>query len=149
MDLIQIRIDERPVVELLDRLIARGRDMSTPFRMIAGVMAHAVEENFAQEGRPPWLPLAASTVAAHERRYGSGRVKILQDTGRLAASVTTSSDALQARMGTNTIYAAIHQLGGNTGRNHASKIPARPFLKLGDDDMEEIVDILERHLANV
>jgi phage virion morphogenesis protein len=136
--LIQIQVDERPVVELLGRLLASGQDMSTPFRQIAGVMAYAVEENFAQEGRPRWLQ--------SDRAKKDGG-KTLQLTGRLAASITTSSDALSATIGTNTIYAAIHQFGGQAGRKRATTIPARPFLSLADDDVEEIIDILEQHLT--
>ncbi len=36
-------------------------------------------------------------------------------------------------MGTNLEYAAIHQFGGRTGRNKATKITARPYLPIDDD----------------
>ncbi|GAB0056719.1 hypothetical protein SIID45300_01030 [Candidatus Magnetaquicoccaceae bacterium FCR-1] len=141
-DLIRVVIDDAQVKSALDRLLGRSTDMSAPFRQIAGVMGFAVEENFAQEGRPPWIPWAPSTA---NRRSGG---KILQDTGRLAASITTASDALSATMGTNTAYAAIHQFGGQAGRNRAVTIPARPFLALAADDTEEIMDILGRYIGD-
>ncbi len=40
----------------------------------------------------------------------------------LAGSVT-------ARIGTNVPYGRIHEYGGWTGRNHASYIPRRPYLR--------------------
>ncbi len=44
------------------------------------------------------------------------------------------------------IYAAIHQFGGRAGRGHAAKIPARPFLVVQDDDLEEIKEIILDYL---
>lgn len=46
----------------------------------------------------------------------------------LAYSLTGDGFDLHA----DTVYAAIHQYGGNAGRNLASKIPARPYLPDGD-----------------
>jgi phage virion morphogenesis protein len=43
-------------------------------------------------------------------------------------------------------HAAIHQLGGDAGRNRKVKIPARPYLKLIDEDYAEIFDKVEKHL---
>lgn len=162
-DLVQIRIDNRPIIDILGRLMERGGDMSVPFRQIAGVMAHAVEKNFEQEGRPePWLELSEATKAARllartsdaemrrQIRAGEvdfGRMRILQDSGRLASSITAESDRFSATVGTNTLYAKIHHFGGQAGRGRKVEIPARPFLVLAEDDVEEIVDILERHLV--
>ncbi|MBF0401965.1 MAG: phage virion morphogenesis protein [Magnetococcales bacterium] len=146
-DLIQIYINDRPIIELLDRAIARGRDMSTPFQEIATVMQYAVEENFLQEGRPSWVPLAEATIAEREKKHPGSTMKILQDSGRLATSITSASDAFSAQISTDTIYAAIHNFGGPAGRGRSVTIPARPFMVLLDDDLEEIIDILERHLA--
>ena len=38
------------------------------------------------------------------------------------------------------MYAAIHQLGGQSGKGHKTEIPARPYLQLTDDDFAEIID---------
>ena len=148
--IIQIDIDSSPIRRILDQLIAKGSDMSDPFRAIAGIMEHAVEKNFAQQGRPSWLPLAASTVSARERKHPGAGIRILQDAGNLAGSISARSDAFHASVGAGggaKEYAAIHQFGGDAGRNHASHIPARPYLTLGDDDTEEIIDILEQYFV--
>jgi len=56
-------------------------------------------------------------------------------TNRLRGSVTknidVSSDRVLARIiaGTNLSYAAIHEYGGTTGRNHSVKMPERPYLR--------------------
>ncbi|MES8537205.1 phage virion morphogenesis protein, partial [Cutibacterium acnes] len=54
---------------------------------------------------------------------------------------------LQAAVGTNRVYARIHQLGGKAGRNRKVTIPARPFLGINADDRQMIGEILNDHLA--
>ena len=46
----------------------------------------------------------------------------------------------------NLPYAAIHQLGGNEGRNKKVKIPARPYINLTNDDFEKIMHETEKYL---
>ena len=41
-------------------------------------------------------------------------------------------------IGTNLVYAAIHQLGGMAGRGHRSKIPPRPYLVFRPEDPERL-----------
>ncbi len=52
-------------------------------------------------------------------------------TGRLRGSITHRVDraGLRAWIGTNVIYARIHELSGRAGRGRASFIPARPYLQ--------------------
>ena len=49
-------------------------------------------------------------------------------------------------IGSNLDYAAIHQLGGQAGKNKKVEIPARPYLKLTDDDFNEILDATKNFL---
>ena len=44
------------------------------------------------------------------------------------------------------MYAAIHQLGGQSGRNKSVEIPARPYLFLTNDDYDEILHNIENYL---
>lgn len=123
-------------------------------RNVSGIMLDEVEENFAQQGRPRWADLQSVQI-----RRGAG-YKILQSTGRLAASISRSFDATSASVGTNLVYARIHQFGGKT-RAHViraknkkalytpfgprksvqhpgSNIPARPFLSVTASGMQKI-----------
>ena len=52
-----------------------------------------------------------------------------------------------AVMGSNLEYAAIHQLGGQAGKNKSVEIPARPYLQLTPDDFEEILSMTENFLG--
>lgn len=163
--MIEIKFDSGEVLDALGRLQRSVADASPVMAQIAGVMHDAVEENFAQQGRPKWLGLKAPVS---KRRVGG---MILQDSGQLAASIVEDSDATSASVGTNKIYAAIHQFGGQTrphvilprnkkalafgGRvvkkvNHpGSKIPARPFLSLTSEDEDRILGKVDAYLKSV
>lgn len=136
-DMIEIRIDSAKLVAALRRLIASGRDLTPAMRRAAGIMHDAVEENFEQEGRPKWKSLAASTIKQRSKD-GSWPGKVLQRRGNLARSITRHADAESAMVGTNLVYAAIHNFGGKAGRGRKVEIPARPYLELTRDDEDAI-----------
>ncbi len=172
MSMVKIEVDDADIKRLLRNAARRARDLRPVMREIAGIMHDAVEENFAREGRPRWPRLSPFTVAQREAE-GTWPGKILQRTGRLAASITQRHDALSAEVGTNVEYAAVHQFGGRTrprtirpkrkkalywpGAPHpvakvehpGSRIPARPFLALTERDKDDIRDVLRRFLRNL
>lgn len=84
---------------------------------ISGVMADSAESNFAAQGRPKWKQLSKARIKQRKRK-GSWPGYILQDSGRLAASVQQKATDTEAVVSTNVKYAAIQQLGGTV------KIPA-------------------------
>ncbi|MEW5745263.1 MAG: phage virion morphogenesis protein [Nitrospirota bacterium] len=135
--MIKIGVKDKEALRLLTDLQGRGANMSPVMRQIAGIMHDAVEQNFEAEGRPRWRP---------SKRALMQQGKTLQKSGQLAASIAQKHDARSARVGTNTVYAAIHQFGGKAGRGRKVTIPARPFLKLTDADIEEIKEALRNYL---
>lgn len=91
--------------------------------------------NFENEQGPdgtPWTP--------SERAKNEGG-KTLRDKNHLNDSITHNvfSGGDGVEVGSNMVYAAIHQFGGETGRNGATKIEARPYLGLNADIEDEIV----------
>lgn len=133
----------------LDKLSTRCQHREPLMNKVAGIMLDAVDENFIQGGRPAWKPL--------------------MKTGHLHGSIEPFADNNQAVVGTNVVYARIHQMSGKTrphiirprnkkalyfnGRfasqvNHpGSDIPARPFLSLTDDDNDAIRQAVIDHLG--
>jgi len=137
-DNIEIRIDNKAVEEALLKVASKCEDMKPLMKNIAGIMADAVEENFEQEGRPDkWQELAESTIK-HRKKTKHWPGRILQVEGQLATSITTKYDSESAVIGSNLVYAAIHQLGGNAGKGKKVKISARPYLGLGDKEINQI-----------
>ena len=112
---------------------------------IAGIMADSTEEIFKEEGRPKWQELSETTKTAR-KKTGHYPGQILQVSGQLALSITTQYDNNSAIIGSNKVYAAIQQLGGNAGKNKKVNIPTRPYLKLSEDDYNEILIFLEKYL---
>ncbi len=143
---IEIEFDNKEVHEKLLDLAKKAENLRPLMKNIAGIFAYSTEENFKKEGRPDkWIDLAESTKKQRtKKRKWPGQ--ILQVEGKLAASINTYYDNDSAVIGSNSEYAAIHQLGGQAGRNKSVKIPARPYLKLTDDDYNEINHEIEKYL---
>lgn len=132
--MIEIKINDKGVTDLLMQLQTRAKNMSPAMRKAAGIMKDAVEENFKEEGRPRWKPLARATLEQGVKTYkGNSKFghkgtitrksaenlmnrKILQKSGQLAASTSSKYDGESASVGTNKVYAAIHQFGGKAGK---------------------------------
>lgn len=175
--MIEAKIQYKPVIEALQRAaVDMGTRRHQLMRDVSGIMKRAVEDNFAEEGRPKWKDLQSSTKLGLQvssknwKALRNGRSvyikpwsgRILQRSGQLATSIAAYSDANTAVVGTNKVYAAIHQFGGRTKPhvikarqsralsfggivvrqvNHpGSLIPARPFLKLTPRDLRDIVE---------
>ena len=143
---IEIKIDNKEVLTRLHELASRGENLRPLMKNIAGIMSTATEDNFKDEGRPEkWVDLS-ETTKKQRQKIGKYPGQILQVSGQLASSVSTAYDDNSAVIGSNLVYAAIHQLGGQAGKNKKTTIPARPYLKLTDDNFEEIFDEINKFL---
>ena len=143
---IEIKLDNKEVLTRLQELASRGENLRPLMKNIAGIMSTATEDNFKDEGRPEkWVDLS-ETTKKQRQKLGKYPGQILQVSGQLASSVSTAYDDNSAVIGSNLAYAAIHQLGGQAGKNKKTTIPARPYLKLTDDNFEEILTETEKFL---
>lgn len=103
-NMVEVKIDDREIREVLDRMAAKTRDASPFMRDAAAIMKSAVQENFIKEGRPErWKQ------SKRARKEGG---QTLRDTGRLFRSIKEQSTGTSAIVGTNVRYAAIHHFGG-------------------------------------
>ena len=141
MDRLVIELDTRAVEPLFKRLLALGADMTPLMRKAAGHLEDQTEQAFEDEASPegvPWPALASATIAARERSgYWPG--KKLQVEGQLAASYGSDYGEDFAQIGSNKVYAAIHQAGGRAGRGRRVQIPARPVLGLAPETVQAIL----------
>lgn len=100
-------------------------------------------------------------------RASSNGGKTLVDTARMRNSIRRKADDSGFAVGTNVIYAATHQYGARriirarrkkalrfqvngqwiSKKQVSVTIPARPFLGLSDEDMENIKETLEEYLS--
>lgn len=145
---IEIKLDNKEVESRLLDLAKRSEKLRPLMKNIAGVFAYSTEENFKNEGRPDkWTELSESTIKQRTKNKQWPGM-ILQISGQLASSVNTYYDDDSAVIGSNLEYAAIHQLGGQAGKNKSVEIPARPYLQLTPDDFEEILSMTENFLED-
>lgn len=117
-------------------------NLSPLMRLIAGELDDIKEKAFEKERDPKtgaaWRPLKPSTVSARRRRGKAG--KKLQVTGRLVNSITTRTTSTSARIGTNLIYANVHNQGFGS-------IPQRRFLGFSTISVRRIRRLAEQYFA--
>lgn len=143
---IEIKLDNKEVESRLLDLAKRSENLRPLMKNIAGVFAYSTEENFKEEGRPDkWTDLAESTKK-QRTKTGHYPGQILQVSGQLASSISTYYDNDSAVIGSNLDYAAIHQLGGQTGKNQSVTIPARPYLQLNNEEIIEVIIYIKNFL---
>lgn len=124
----------------------------------------------------PWQQLASSTIKRRSKsevrvrdksgsysKYKRGKKKgnfkikkvkptwpgkILQESGLMLGSIITYYGKDYAGVGTNKVYAAIHQFGGKAGRNKSVDIPARSFFELNEEDLNDILEFVSGVLGS-
>lgn len=153
---IQILVDDAPVQAALAQLARRGEDLTPAMDEIGSMLVTSTQMRFEQGEDPdgaPWPPSLRAIIEGGQT---------LIDSGRLRDSITHQAGPDHVDVGSNVIYAAIHQLGGRVeakskpflvfelgGRTIFTKavnIPARPYLGVSEGDRQEIVEILRDHL---
>ncbi|MCY4548123.1 MAG: phage virion morphogenesis protein [Defluviicoccus sp.] len=152
---IDTSIDDARLQAALTRILAAGvrgsAESISALRQIGSYMVAATIRRFETETGPdgPWTP------SARAREEGG---QTLTDSGRLRSSIAYNVTGDGMEVGTNVVYAAIHQFGGRTrprvirprhkralfwpGARHpvakvehpGSEIPARPFLGFDERD---------------
>ena len=131
------------VVARLERLANRTENKAPLMDEIGSAMVASVQRRFETGRGPngePWQPSGRVNRA-------QGNAQTLVDSARLMDSQTHVATNDSVEIGSNLIYAAIHQLGGQTGRNHATEIIARPYLGVDAEDETEIGHIIDDYLA--
>jgi|GEM_PF-1180322 len=126
---------------------------------IAAELLAQTERNFrteAQGGGDKWPALAPATQKQRARKgHGAAHPMLKGRQPHLIRSLVAGFSEEQASLGTHTVYAAIHQLGGKAGKGHQVTIPPRPYLPLKangkqlTDPMQRAVNkLLIRHFKN-
>lgn len=125
-----IQVDREQVVVALGRWRANLQDRMELGRALGLWMLGSIRRTFRDQGSPAgsWPALSPNTIRRDPRKYGSGH-KLLIDTARLINSITfqvLGSGAVV--IGTNLIYAAVHQFGSRdrgAGEGPQARIPDR------------------------
>lgn len=73
----------------------------------------------------------------------------LTDTGRLKNSINRNLGVDFVEVGTNVVYGAIHQLGGEAGKGHAIVLPPRPYLPEGIEQVDSLDTMVDALIARL
>ncbi|WP_167764544.1 phage virion morphogenesis protein [Thermus tengchongensis] len=153
--------DWRKLSSALHRL-AGGLPEEVPKAVAEGILSRTLrrfDEQRAPDGTP-WPPLSPATLLgelrAKDRLKGGGyskralervaKRKALIMTGRLKNSIGWKVVGSRIYVGTNVVYARIHQFGGYAGRGRKVRIPARPYLGISQEDLREAEEVLREWL---
>lgn len=114
-----LTIEDAEVNAALSRVVQAGGDTSALMSGIGAAMLYSVQRRFEIETGPggsAWPRHAPRTARQRAQRRSRGAApltpKLLRDSNRLYSSITQDVSAATAAVGTNVIYAAIHQTGG-------------------------------------
>ncbi len=143
---VQMKFNDHEVGEMLANLAALGKGRLMPALRSVGEAVHsAVITAFENEESPSGKKWQKS-----QRAKAKGG-QTLTDSERLKGSIVVAEGGANVEVGTNAVYAAIHQFGGYAGRGRKVKMPERPFLpdpdNLSADLRLDILDTLETHLV--
>lgn len=112
---IRITVSADQVMATLERIDRVAKQPGDIMADIAAYLVTSTQRHFETETGPSgkWTPLSPRTA---NRRIGRSRrrgaANMLRVTNRLYSSITGESSDKEAAVGTNAIYAAIHQFGG-------------------------------------
>lgn len=150
---IDFKFDTQAIRAQFERLAAagKGRDIT---RKMAGVLRQESKRAFDNEESPEgekWPALDPKWKALRHRGgfwYQGTYQKqgytgpTLQMSGELMTSLSTNYNDTQVWIGTEEPYGKFHQEG-------TKHMPARPFMGIGDDGLEELKFILHRELRKI
>ena len=160
---IDVRIDDTKAAKAFDEL---GRVISDPqpvLRAIGTGLVQVTQDRFESATDPDGNDWAALNPLYASTKRGPGILRESGMRGGLMASITFETSDSAVQVGTNKIYAAVHQfgatikpkdapalifrIGGTLAWARSVTIPARPYLGIGPDDQEMILDVVEGALA--
>jgi len=166
--MIRIEIDDREVMDALQRLQRRVGDLTPAMEDIGELLIETTKQRFATSTAPDgrrWAPNSPATILSYLQgksgafgkrdgrltkkgaKLAANKKPLIGETKSLSTQINYRADRASVEIGSLMPYAAIHQFGGQAGRGKKVTIPARPFLGLSESDKRAVLEIIEEHLA--
>jgi phage virion morphogenesis protein len=138
---LSVKIESIQMEAMLDELAGRMDDLTPVMQTIGEIIVEQTDTAFETGVAPDGTAWPASG-----RAQATGGQTLI-DTAVLRNSINVLATDNQVEVGTNVLYAAIHQLGGKAGRGKKTVIPSRPFLPDQDSlDWPEVKATLQDFL---
>lgn len=151
-------MDMSGVMSAMDAGLRRAHRTQQLAEDIGEALVSGVQDRFEAEESPDGTAWEPSIRASEEGG------KTLTDSPRLKNSIGYAASPARVVVGSNVVYAAIHQEGGTIkgksgklkfkvagkfAQKNSVTIPARPYLGISDADAEEIKALQEEFMRDV
>jgi phage virion morphogenesis protein len=151
-----VTVDDASFKGALNDLSGRLKSLREPMASIGQAIVTASDLSFRAQKDPwgvAWAKLRASTLRQRRKGKRKGRSdQILRDTGRLQNSISYRANRDSVTVGTNVVYAAIHQFGGTIQHpggkrtlyfktNKAGTEVGNRFVKRGQSNFAQDADV--------
>lgn len=154
-DAIKIKHNSKEINDKLLELAQRVKNPKPVLRKIGHVITNYVDEKFETEGKyegekwEDWKP----SYKKKRAEKGRGKGKILSLEGELRESIDDKVTTDSVEVGTNKVYAAIHNFGGDVKKRNGGSfdMPKRQFMTwegklvelVGDELFAELMKMQE------
>ncbi|ELR65856.1 phage virion morphogenesis protein [Photobacterium marinum] len=126
----------------INQLIQKGTNLQPAFQDIGEMLLISHSDRWEKQISPdgtPWAPLSEG----YKQRKKKNQDIILVLNHHLGRELNYLAQPQLFEFGTNYEYGAIHHFGGSTEMRPPNvAVPARPWLGVSNDDLEEIYQIL-------
>ncbi|MCK9987404.1 MAG: hypothetical protein AzoDbin1_03876 [Azoarcus sp.] len=169
--MITININDRPILDALQELVERNRDLRPVLRAIGEDIAESTRRRFVTSTAPDGTPWAPNSQVTMDRYLGvfrgsykkdgslskkgaarkGNKKPLIGESKDLSTTIAYQLEGTNAvAIGSNKPYAAMQQFGGAKAQwpHLWGDIPARPFLGLSDGDHRTILDTVTSYLAD-
>ena len=152
---ISVTVVDQQVRRAFDQLAVHMGNTAPVMSAIGTALVASTHMRFVSQTDPDG---AAWRALNTEYAKGKRNTRILTESGRLRDSINDHASRDEVSVGTNVIYAAIHQFGGTIVpvkathlwfridrglvRADSVTLPARPFLGISTEDEAEIAEIV-------
>lgn len=169
--MIEVKIDNKNVIDALDRLSKAAGNPRPAFLKIAERLVDSTKKRFVTSTAPDgskWQPNSDTTLRMdlhsgnHFKKNGSlkksgssylaNKKPLIGKTHSLATEIFKDVDSNGLRIGSRLEYAAMQQFGGTTSSRSmipGKRIPARPFVGISDSDETMILKTVNDYLRSV
>ncbi len=124
---VELKVNTNEFLDFMQRILNKFENPQPIMENIGAMAANEVRRNFTVGGRysspedpiggeNKWKPLSKTTIEIKKSQGNSGPYTILKDTGRLSSSIVSKATKDTVSVGTNMVYAALHQFGAKAGQ---------------------------------
>lgn len=140
---VSFKMDMDKLMRGMDVAIAKANRSQELMDTIGETLVSSTHQRFKDGTDPDGKRWKTSKRAAAEG--GQTLIK----SGRLRNSITYEASPQMVVVGSNAVYARIHQLGGKAGRGQKVTIPERSYLGVNDEDRAEIKALMIEELKSI